>query len=423
MTEGDHEPTSSPREGRLGASYLCVFLYSSGEAALHVLMPPFLSQARGYGPGAIGTLLAVFAISSLVLRLPVGASYSAHRVRPLLLAGGLLSTAAFAMVPFTHAATLFALLMAMDGVGWALATTTQLTVLIESRPTRKSIASTMGWYSGFTGLGHAVGGAVAGLTADGLGYTAGFLILACMPAAATAVMLRSLPTQLAGAQAWRQREAGRADATSNDHEGVAEPAEGRLSDLLATMLSARSLPLVVFGGAMVMVFINVQSALLSTFHPVLVLSAGLTLTQIGLLAGCRSLASSVTRLGLGVLLARTDAVRLTTPMFLLSAATLFLLPVVRAEFWWQVVLFLAAGVSRGVLRVTGGAMAFEGVRGQGEREQGLVAAVLHMGLDLGKVAGPPLGGLVAELVGVGTMFQVSAVVLFVTYLGFRMTAR
>jgi predicted MFS family arabinose efflux permease len=408
------------RDGPLAASYACVFLYSASEAALHVLVPPYLSAGLGYGPGVIGVLLAVFALSSLVLRLPVGASYSASRVRPLLLVGGLLSTGAFAVVPFTGDAWWFGVLMAMDGVGWALATTTQLTVLVSSRPAGLTIASAMGWYSGFTGLGHAVGGATAGVAADGLGYTAAFLVLASMPALATVVMLRSLPAQLAAAAERRQAAAGRRD---DDPSAAVPRGERRRSGWTATLRAARALPLVVFSGAVIMFFINVQSALFNSFHPVLALSAGLTLTQIGMLASCRSLASSVTRMGLGPLFSKTNGAWLTTPMLVLGAATLFLLPAVRADFWPQVVLFLAAGLSRGVLRVTGASMAFEGVWDADDREQGLVAAFLHMGLDLGKVAGPPLGGLVAELVGVPTMFQVSALALLALYVVLRLAAR
>lgn len=432
MTESRRQLNPFSRNNALAASYLCVFLYSSGEAALHVLVPPYLSDGLGYGPGLIGVLLAVFAVSSLVLRLPVGASYSASRVGPMLLAGGVLSAGAFALVPLTHSALLFGVLMAMDGIGWAMATTTQLTVLVESRPARTTIASAMGWYSGFTGLGHAVGGVSAGAIADGVGYAAGFWVLAGMPALATVVMLRSLPAQLAAAHARRGpsegEQGGSEDAADADSEGEKVEGDGastrvRRGGVVATLRAARALPLAVFAGAMIMFFINVQSALFSTFHPVLALGAGLTLTQIGILASCRSLASSVTRMGLGVLLARSNGAWLTTPMFVLGGSTLFLLPIVRAEFWLQVVLFLAAGLSRGVLRVTGAAMAFEGVHGGAEKEQGLVAAFLHMGLDLGKVAGPPLGGAIAELVSVPAMFQVSAVVLLATYLGFRVAAR
>jgi predicted MFS family arabinose efflux permease len=402
-------PNPLSRDNPLAASYLCVFLYSSGEAALHVLVPPYLADGRGYSPSVIGTVLAVFALSSLVMRLPVGAGYATRRVRPLLLVGGLLSAGAFVVVPFTGDAVLIAVLMAMDGVGWAMATTTQLTVMMASRPASVTIASAMGWYSGFTGLGHALGGITAGTAADRLGYTAGFLVLAAFPALATVVMLRSLPAQLAAAS--------RASSTGGEGAVPDEPRQGALG----VLRSARSLPAAVYGGALIMFFINMHSALLSTFQPVLALAAGLTLTQIGALASVRSLTSSVTRIASGPLFSRISGRSLTTPMLLLGVATLYLVPVVRESFWLQVPLFAAAGLSRGLLRVTGAASAFEDTPDD-SRPHGLVSAFLHMGLDLGKVCGPPIGGALAEWVGVAAMFKVAAIGLLAAYLVYRLAA-
>lgn len=409
------------RDNPLAASYLCVFLYSSGEAALHVLVPPYLSEVQRYGPGVIGVLLAVFALSSLALRLPVGASYSAARTGPMLLLGGCLSAGSFALLPVVDNTVLIGALLAADGIGWAMATTTQLAVLVESRPAAQSIASAMGWYSGFTGLGHAVGGASAGAVAEGLGYSSAFLLLATVPALATAIMLRALPAQLLAAQARRMAADPEDDPGAENPPRDEQPA-GRPT-VRETLRAVRGLPVAVFSGVVIMFFINAQSALFSSFHPVLALAAGLSLTQIGLLASCRSLASSVTRMGLGVLFTRTNGAWLTTPMLVLGCASLMLLPVVRESFWLQAVLFVAAGFSRGILRVTGASSAFESVGGEREQSQGIVAALLHMGLDLGKVAGPPLGGVVAEFVGVPAMFQVCGLALLVVYCVFRVIER
>lgn len=409
MTEGRGSANPFDAGNALRASYLCVFLYSSGEAALHVLVPPYLSDGLGYGPAVIGALSAVFALSSLVLRLPVGAAYTRRRVRPLLLVGGVLSAGAFAVVPLVRGPVGFGALMALDGVGWALATTTQLAVLVASRPSNLTVASAMGWYSGFTGLGHTVGSFTAGAMADGFGYATSFVALAAFPAIATAVMLRALPSQLAA-------------AVDEHHDAEPGPAGGSgPRGFVASLRAVRTLPVAIYSGVLIMFFINYQSALFNTFHPVLALAAGLSLTQIGALTSCRSLASSVTRLSSGPLFARSTGARLTTPLLVLGAATLWVLPLVRESFWLQAPLFLAAGLSRGLLRVTGAAQSFTD-GGESEQGQGLVAALLHMGLDLGKVAGPPIGGLVAQLVGVPAMFQVSAVALLAAYAAVRVTA-
>jgi hypothetical protein len=174
------------------------------------------------------------------------------------------------------------------------------------------------------------------------------------------------------------------------------------------------MPLVVWMGVLVMVYINFINGLMTTFHPVLVLAAGLTLTEVGILASCRSWASSVVRLGSGPIFARIGGAPLTLPLVVLSSVALFIVPAVRSSFVWQVPLFLAIGLSRGLLRVTGSAEAFEAVEDH-ERQHGLTAALIHGGLDVGKIAGPLIGGVVAELAGLAAVFQVLPAVLLGLY--------
>jgi hypothetical protein len=79
-------------------------------------------------------------------------------------------------------------------------------------------------------------------------------------------------------------------------------------------------------------------------------------------------------------------------------------------------------VSRGLLRVTGSADAFEGV-GDDERRHGVTAALLYGGLDLGKIAGPVIGGVVAGAFGIATMFRVVPLALLLLYLALAVPAR
>jgi predicted MFS family arabinose efflux permease len=182
------------------------------------------------------------------------------------------------------------------------------------------------------------------------------------------------------------------------------------------------MPLAVWIGFLVMVYINFINAIQTTFHPLLALGAGLTLTQIGILASCRSWSSSIVRLGSGALFARIGTPNITMPLMIVGAATLVLLPTVRASFLLQVPLFVAAGLARGLLRVTGSTDAFEAV-GRDEERQGLTAALVQSGLDLGRLLGPLIGGVVAQLWGLATMFQVLPVALLLPYLVLLARAR
>ena len=79
-------------------------------------------------------------------------------------------------------------------------------------------------------------------------------------------------------------------------------------------------------------------------------------------------------------------------------------------------------MSRGLLRVTGSADAFEG-SGEDERRHGVTAALLYGGLDLGKIAGPVIGGVVAGAFGIATMFRVVPLGFLVLYLVLAIPAR
>jgi predicted MFS family arabinose efflux permease len=376
-----------------------------GEQALHVLISPYLSRELGLGPAAIGSVVGIFGFASLLARLPAGVAYSAARRRRLLLLGGGLSSAAFLLVPVIPGPAPFAALMAVDGFGWSVATTTQLAALVAARPGGMGVAAAMGWYSGFTGLGNTAGGALGGVVADRLGFGASFLTLAGIVALGTAAMVAAVP----------RRSAARPDGPPDRRPRVRRHLGEAWRSLAVT-------PLAVWIGVLVMVYINFMNGLVTTFHPVLVLAAGLSLSEIGVLSSCRSWASSVVRLGSGPLFARIGGVHLTLPLLVLSSTTLFLIPTVRSSFVWQVPLFLGSGLSRGLLRVTGSAEAFEAVEDE-ERQHGMTAALVQGGLDVGKVAGPLVGGVVAQVAGLAAVFRIVPAALLGLYLALFVAAR
>ncbi|MGH2734196.1 MAG: MFS transporter [Actinomycetota bacterium] len=390
----------------MGPVYLSVFFFMVGESALHVIVPPYLLQELGLGPALIGTLAGAFGFASLLARMPVGAIYRLRRARLLLLAGGGCSALAFAAVPLVDGALPFGVIMALDGVGWSVATTTQLAVLVAARPKGLSTTAAMGWYSGFTGLGHTTAGALGGFMADRLGFDLSFVSLALLTALGTAILVRMVG-----------RVMNREESTEPSRVPIEARGWGR-----ETWRGVASMPAIVWAGVLVMAYINLVNGLVRTFHPVIALQAGLSLTQIGILASCRSWASSSVRLGSGPIFSRVGAHRLTTPLVFLAAGSVLLIPTFRASFVLQVPLFLMMGMSRGLLRVTGSADAFDGARDE-DRQHGLVAALLHSGLDVGRVGGPLVGGIVAQFIGLPAMFRVVPLALLALYFPLALAAR
>jgi predicted MFS family arabinose efflux permease len=380
----------------LAPVYLSVFLFVAGSAMLQVLVPVYLARDAGLGPAAIGVVVGAFSIAALAARLPVGFAYSAARGRAFVLAGGALSAAAFAALPFVRSAGGLGALMAVNGLGWSIATTAQLALLVARPPAGISTAAAMGWFSGATGLGN-VAAVLGGVSADHIGLRATFFALAATPLLAALLMVR--------------RVSGLAAAAAKS------PAPTR-----APLRALARMPLAVWAGVLVMFFINGLNSITNTFHPVLALGAGLTLTQIAALSSIRSWASSSSRFGSGPLFQRFDAAGLTLPLVVVGTIATALIPSVIASFALQVPLFALAGVSRGLLRVTGSADAFDSL-GEDHARHGLTSALLYGGLDLGKIVAPIVGGVVADAWGIATMLRVVPLGFLVLYLALAVPAR
>src|SRR5205823_14618659 len=131
-------------------TYLSVFFFTAGASALSVVMPVYLSRDAHLGPAAIGVIIGAFAVASLAARLPIGLAYSVRRGTVFLLVGGACSALSFALTPFTTSELALGALSAVNGVGWSVATTAQLALLVARRPAGVSTAEAIGGFSGAT---------------------------------------------------------------------------------------------------------------------------------------------------------------------------------------------------------------------------------------------------------------------------------
>src|SRR5207247_2253597 len=173
---------------------------------------------------------------------------------------------------------------------------------------------------------------------DAIGLRPTFFVLAATPLVGALLMARGV-------------------AVSHALSNAAAPAR---KERQSWSLLAR-LPIAVWVGVLVMFFINGLNAVTNTFHPVLALGAGLSLTQIGALSSIRSWASSSSRFGSGPLFSRFDPAGLTLPLVVVGTLATCAIPSVIGSFALQLPLFAVAGLSRGLLRVTGSADAFDWV--------------------------------------------------------------
>lgn len=368
----------------------------AGNAALTVLVPVYLAQDAGLRPAAIGLVVAALSVAALAARLPTGLAYSAERGRTLLLLGGLCSAASFALVPFVHSPYALGALMALNGLGWSVATTVQLAILVARPPAGMSTTAAMGYFAGAASLGN-IASVLGGVSGDLIGLRPTFWLFAATPLVAALLM------------------AARVDAVVVGQEEKERRPRTPLRQLVR-------MPLAVWVGVLVMFFINGLNAVVNTFHPVLARHAGLSLTQISALSSVRSWASASSRLGSGPLFHRFDKAGLTLPLVVIGTVATCFIPSVIGMFLAQIPLFLLMGLSRGLLRVTGSADAFDAVPGD-DRRHGVVSALLYGGLDLGKIVAPVVGGLVAEAWGYAAMFRIMPLGFLALYLALAISAR
>lgn len=388
MTAARERPRNplDPRNPLAGL-YLAAMLFELAEGALRFLVPVNL-DARGLAPDAIGLIVFGFSLTSLLSRGVTGAVFRPGRARLLVVVAGLASTVAYLPAPFVQDPVAFAILMAVDGFGWGVATTCLLALVILRTPPQIPAAVSMGWYIGFQGVAMALASSVGGGLGQAIGVRGAMLALAVLPVLAGVLI------------AWRIPPAPSTDVATA--VPVAQPARGGRPRLSGRLAALRSLPGAIWVAALAALYLNVMNGLLQTFFPLLGLAIGLSLAQIGMLGTIRAGVSTVARFGAGWLVARVPAPTLHGPLLILSAGTLALVPGA-GTYLLLLPLFALNGVARGLLRVTTSAAAMTATP---VALAGLAAAVMSAGLDIGKMVGPLLGGGVARAVGLETMFRV-----------------
>lgn len=410
----------------LAGIYLATMLFELAEGALRFLVPLNLNE-RGLGPASIGFVVFAFSATSLLARGLTAGLFRPDRARRLIIGAGLASTIAYLITPFVTDVAAFTVLMAIDGFGWGMATTCLLAMVMLCTPVAISPGVAMGWYIGFQGIAFAIATTVGGILAQSFGIQTAMLILATVPVLAASLISWRLPPVVRDIGSPLDHASAGAEAAAAGAEADADPPTSgsflghrRLTDGVRVMIARVGvLPVAVWAAALVAVYLNVMNGLLQSFFPLLGLALGLSIAQIGTLSSVRSGISAVARFGAGWLFARVPPRRLHIPLLMMSAATLALLPSV-GSYVLHLPLFALNGISRGLLRVTSSASAMEETPGH---LAGTAAAVMTSGLDVGKMVGPLIGGIVATAVGLDTMFRVVPFGFFGLYLLLFLGAR
>jgi MFS family permease len=373
--------------------YIASGVLTVGEGSFLVLVSPYLEE-RGLGAGLIGTVVSVYGVASLLTRLPAGVLYRTERGGLLITGGCVMSSVAFALIPLTGNPLVLSALIGLDGMGFAVATTGGLAALMERRPPDTGAGSVMGWYTGGVGAGYAVAGFAGGAAGDALGVPTAIFVLAAIPLVAALLLtgaIRFAPVI-----------------------APADAVPGSTASALARLKEFARAPVLVWLAFFVTLYINLISGVLFTFFPIHGLAIGLSLTQIGLLAGIHGAIAAAIRFASGVIFRWISYQGALPMMVVLSGIAVVSLGtvevfVVLAGAW------AAIGLARGVLRVASGALVLDAT-GSSNSQRAASSAIYLAGLDLGKIIGPLVGGASAALVGLRGTFVVLGVAFPVAYI-------
>ena len=364
-----------------------------GEGSLLVLISPYL-DSRGAQAGVIGLVLSAYGVASFMSRIPAGAIYRSNRGPWLVAAGCLVMAGAFLLIPTSGNPLIVGGLVALDGVGFAVATTGAMAALIERRPAGSGAGSIMGWYTGSIGAGYAIAGFVAGGLADRIGIESAFAVIAFVPLVAGAVLKIVLQSGAAGPETSRP---------------IAPPPAGRLG-----LRAFSHAPALVWLAFVVSLYLNLVSGVLFTFFPLYGLGIGLTLTQIGSLTGIHGAIAAGVRFGSGMLFKWISYQR-ALPIMVVAGGAAVAGIAATSRFVVLAISWATIGLARGVLRVASGALVMD-ASGPSDAERGAASSIYLAGLDLGKVIGPLFGGASVELVGLRATFLLIGVAFPLAYL-------
>jgi len=365
------------------------------KGTIEIIFPPLLA-GYGYSLSLIGALTSLIAAAQLVSRVPSGVAYRAERAKRQYAAALVVfavTTAGFAFAQGNGVA--ISVLAAVHGFAFGALGTLGLAVAIDVSGGQRA-GSSMAWYTAAISTGYAIGYFLGGALAEPLGMTQTIALISALPVIA-ALGLLALPA-VTGAPYPVDRGAG-------------------LRGLIAAgaRLDSR-----VWLAVAIVLYLNLLQDAVDTFFPVYGPTVGITLATVGVLRAIKSGAGIFMRFAIAVVLQAVDYRRITVVAVFLSALGTILISATTSVIALAVV-FVVLGVCRGVLRATSAANIAE-LRSEG-RDVGLASGVYNMGLDVGGIIGPALGGVVASAVGIGPMFQVMAVAAFAGWLLVALSTR
>jgi len=355
-------------------AYLVIIALSAQGAVLTALVPPLLA-AWGYPLATIGLLVAAQPVAALLSRLPGGLLYGPMRARALLLGALLASLAASLLHPVVASLPAFLAVRLLAGLAYGVATTVNLALFSERLEAGAARSRAMGYYTAGFAVGYSGGAVLAGYAADWIGLGPAFGVAAGLGA----LSLLGVPPP----------------TSRNSVAAPAPPLAWRAA------LHPRVLAVLV-----VCFCLFAHFAFWNAYLPLYALAVGLTLGDVGLIRGIFGLCQIAARPASGAVVGRWGAGRLTLVGLLCQGAALLTVPLV-SQLGPLLTLFLVMGTARALAVVANAVELVESSEEAGV-PRGLMSGLFNTAQDLGQLAGPAAGGLVAAAAGLPAAFMLCA---------------
>ncbi len=388
---------------RSWGSYLILTTLSLQQGTQLSLLAPLL-DARGYPPALIGAVVSAISVASLVARMPSGLLYRGEQARKLqAIAIPLLAVLLF-LHPLATDPLVLLVIRVVDGLIYGMATTINQARFIDEQPLGPGRARAMGYYVANIAIGYSIASLLVGYIVEWSGYVAAFATGAVLQLIGLLGLLDRTPlvaTHVSGPGA----EGPVTPPVAAGAGGTAPPGVTAWP-----LLAAPALLVALFEGLL----LNAQWAFWNAWLPLYTLAVGIGLAQTGVLRTVYGICNAGARLGTGDFVARLGAGRLSFASLVVQSLLLMLLPL-----FPMLAPLLGIFVVMGALRALGIVANTVAVVEQGEAlrvRRGPLIGLLNTVTDVGLLAGPALGGLVAERAGPVHLFFYWPLGMLVCYL-------
>jgi MFS family permease len=345
-----------------------------------LLIAPYLQHLQ-FPMAAIGSLISLSPLLSLVSRIPTGIVYRQRRARSLITLAVVVMGVCSFFYSFAVNALTFALVHGMNGLAYGAATTLYMAYYVDSLPRDENRSHAMGYYVGSLAVGYSTGNFLAGYLADDFGYDVAFSVAALLSLVAIAFVwtLGGGPAQVT------------ATATRVPR------AQLRLGAFLKAVFDPGMLEVMI-----VVLFLNFLNQVGGVFLPLYGLAIGVTLTQVGVIRGMYTLCNAVTRPLSGLVVTHFGHRRFSRGGLALQSALLMLVPLC-GNFATLLAVSTASGFMRAVAIVSNAIGLIEDVD-ETKVQRGVASGIYNAAGDLGNIIGPSASGIIAAFAGLAGLF-------------------